>query len=442
MNEAVYPELVTPQFKALVNQCIHCGLCLQACPTYDVFGTEMDAPRGRIALMRAASEGRIAPEEFGATFSRHINLCLSCLSCQTACPSGVKYAQADRDHQGRARTASQAGRGRAPRALGRAQADDAPRGPAEGRWPACSRSTRQRACRSVVRRLRFLPRPLEAAEAILPADLQPKYRDYSRPAPAMGEKRGEVAFFIGCIQEAFLNVRQRGDDPRAAAQRLRGSLPGRPDLLRRGPAPHRRRRRWRGSWPAGTSTRSSATTSSSTTRAAAARRSRTSTRTCSATIPVYAEKARVFGRQGQGHQRVPARQPARACRPASSRCASPIPTPAICAMRRRSCRQPRALLTADPRARTRRAAPARPLLRQRRRLQHRPLGDCRPGAGREDGRHQGDRRRDRSSRATPAATCSSSPACAGRAERQRTDVGDARRRAARHVVRQRGRRGA
>jgi len=55
----------------------------------------------------------------------------------------------------------------------------------------------------LVRRLNFLPRPLRAMEAILPP-IVPKYRDYSRPAPAIGEKRAEVAFFIGCIQEAFL----------------------------------------------------------------------------------------------------------------------------------------------------------------------------------------------------------------------------------------------
>ena len=51
--------LTTPDYRAKLNQCIHCGMCLEACPTYAVFGTEMDGPRGRIALMRAASGGRI-----------------------------------------------------------------------------------------------------------------------------------------------------------------------------------------------------------------------------------------------------------------------------------------------------------------------------------------------------------------------------------------------
>jgi len=81
-------SLTTPEFKQMLRQCIHCGLCLEACPTYSVFGTEMDAPRGRIAMMLAASDGRI---NLTGAFQQHINLCLACRSCETACPSGVMY---------------------------------------------------------------------------------------------------------------------------------------------------------------------------------------------------------------------------------------------------------------------------------------------------------------------------------------------------------------
>ncbi|MBI4266397.1 MAG: 4Fe-4S dicluster domain-containing protein [Acidobacteria bacterium] len=72
----------------LVDACVHCGFCLPACPTYALWGEEMDSPRGRIYLMKAALEERAA---VSATFVRHIDACLGCLACVPACPSGVRY---------------------------------------------------------------------------------------------------------------------------------------------------------------------------------------------------------------------------------------------------------------------------------------------------------------------------------------------------------------
>ena len=72
----------------LYSTCVHCGLCLQQCPTYRVLGTEMDSPRGRIYQVLLADEGRLP---IGESFVTHIDRCLGCLACQTACPSGVQY---------------------------------------------------------------------------------------------------------------------------------------------------------------------------------------------------------------------------------------------------------------------------------------------------------------------------------------------------------------
>ncbi len=199
MSQAI-ELLTTPEYRAKLDQCIHCGLCLETCPTYPVFGSEMDGPRGRIALMRGVATGRVALDD--DALITHIDRCLGCRACETACPSGVQYgalvepmraAIAERRRPGAAE--------RAVRWLGLRQLL-----PHRERLKLLARLTwlyQATGLQRLVRALNLLPQPLRAADAITPS-IVPRYRDYRAPAPALGTPRGRVALLIGCIQEAFL----------------------------------------------------------------------------------------------------------------------------------------------------------------------------------------------------------------------------------------------
>ena len=92
-----------PPSAELASDCVHCGFCLPTCPTYVLWGEEMDSPRGRIYLMQAGLDG----EPMSDAMVQHFDACLGCMACVTACPSGVQYdklieatrAQVERRHR-------------------------------------------------------------------------------------------------------------------------------------------------------------------------------------------------------------------------------------------------------------------------------------------------------------------------------------------------------
>jgi len=159
----------------------------------------MDSPRGRIQLMRAAAEGRIGVD---GAFEEHIDLCLGCRACETACPSGVQYgrlletARATMTEQRAVKPVEQGVRWLALRQML----------PYRDRLRLMARFMRIYQATGLsrfVQKLNFLPPSLRAMEALLPP-LSLRYPNYSKPAPALGEKRGVVAFLYGCVQDAFL----------------------------------------------------------------------------------------------------------------------------------------------------------------------------------------------------------------------------------------------
>jgi glycolate oxidase iron-sulfur subunit len=187
-----------PPDAALIGDCVHCGFCLPTCPTYVLWGEEMDSPRGRIYLMKEGLEG----EPMSDSMVSHWDACLGCMACVTACPSGVQYdtlieqtrAQVERRHE------------RSPK-------DKALRGLIFSLFPH-------------PRRLRLLRGPLRALQATgldramrktgLLERLAPQLAAMESLAPrlgkpeplppyirASGERRAVVGLLTGCVQGAF-----------------------------------------------------------------------------------------------------------------------------------------------------------------------------------------------------------------------------------------------
>jgi len=188
-------------YKLFLN-CVHCGLCTSSCPTYTELGDENDGPRGRIQLMRLVADGRAGLTD---RMRRHLELCLDCRSCETACPSGVKY-----------------GRLIEPFRLAMEQADER----VEKRYdwfrelilfrlfPFAERMRRLLAPVRFLQRLglyraaerlglfKLIPGRLGRMLPLLPLPLRSGPR-LPKFLPAVGRKRARVAFFVGCVADAM-----------------------------------------------------------------------------------------------------------------------------------------------------------------------------------------------------------------------------------------------
>jgi glycolate oxidase iron-sulfur subunit len=191
---------------SVVQQCMHCGLCLPTCPTYDATKLERHSPRGRISLMRAIADSRL---EATRTFADEMSFCLGCLACMTACPAGVNYAELFEHARAEA---EQSGVLRRPwrrfirwltmgwlfMDLGRLRFAG-----------SLIRLYQQLGLQSLLRRsgaLRLLPRRLRELEAMTPV-IQPKFSSALIPpvTPAAGPKKYRVALLTGCAQDLMFS---------------------------------------------------------------------------------------------------------------------------------------------------------------------------------------------------------------------------------------------
>jgi glycolate oxidase iron-sulfur subunit len=187
-----------PPSAELVSDCVHCGFCLPTCPTYLLWGEEMDSPRGRIHLMKQVLEG----EPLDDAAIGHFDACLGCMSCVTACPSGVQYDALIEATRGQVERA--ADRPAQDRALRRLVFALFPhprrlrllRGPLRGYQRSGLDGWLRR--RGLIDRL---PSSLGAMTDLLPA-LGPA-EPVPSFTPAVGDRRARVGMLLGCVQREF-----------------------------------------------------------------------------------------------------------------------------------------------------------------------------------------------------------------------------------------------
>jgi glycolate oxidase iron-sulfur subunit len=188
----------------LIDDCVHCGFCLSACPTYQETGNELDSPRGRIYLMKSASEGKIP---MGGSLVKHLDMCLGCLACEPACPSGVRYGRL-----------IEAGRSQIERRYERPFPEKLRRSMIFSLFPYPGRLRlllpffylyQKLGIKSLVEGsgiLRAVSPGLAQMEEMLPGVDSPSVpRALPDVTPARGKRRYRVALLTGCVQSVFFS---------------------------------------------------------------------------------------------------------------------------------------------------------------------------------------------------------------------------------------------
>jgi glycolate oxidase iron-sulfur subunit len=189
--------------------CVHCGLCTASCPTYVETGDENDSPRGRIYLMRSVVDGRL---DLTDKVRHHLDLCLDCRSCETACPSGVQYGRLIEPF--RVEMHEAAASGPTSQAMPRKSPDWFEKWFLHGLFPnrrrigwalKPARWMQVMGLDRVAERIgfnRLLPQRLQRMQEQLPR-LRSPLPELPPFLPAHGERRARVALFIGCVADAM-----------------------------------------------------------------------------------------------------------------------------------------------------------------------------------------------------------------------------------------------
>jgi len=184
--------------------CIHCGLCTSACPTYLETGNENDSPRGRIYLMRAVTDGRV---DLSPKIERHLELCLDCRSCETACPSGVQYGRLIEPFRVSMQQQKQKISGKT---------DWFQKYILYGLFPYANRLRwallparmmqflRIDRAMDAIGLTKLIPGKLGRMQRLLPT-LSKRGPELPEFLPAIGEKRATVALFTGCVADAMFH---------------------------------------------------------------------------------------------------------------------------------------------------------------------------------------------------------------------------------------------